>query len=201
MNISYILAMVSSIVSGVYLILCLIAFFYPSLLSVWLLWAFIRRNKEAEHQRRLKSEHHHAHSHLHHTHKVFLSSHTSTSHEPNGGHGHGASHNTDDTGGHGLGHGDAASQRSNDASHGHGDGQGHVVAAPPSLDASLAHESSLRYKGQVDPATGHKQGFGVFTYDNGDAYEGNFLNNKKVRRVDRMSREPFLHALYIYIYI
>eukprot|EP01036_Dinobryon_divergens_P035512 gene35512-46032_t len=147
-SVSYIIAMVSSIVSGIYLILCTIAFFYPSLLSIWLFCIIFQRNKETERQRRLESEHHHTHSHGHHD-----------------NHDHGNER------GHRDSYSDGYNRRGADADH--------RSAASPSPDSSLVQESSHRYKGQVDPATGYKQGFGMFTYDNGDVYEGNFMSNKK----------------------
>lgn len=164
-SISYTIAMVSSIVSGVYLILCTIAFFYPSLLSIWLFCMLFQRNKDSERQRHLESsDHHHTHHHFH-------SSNIGHNHDDNHGHGNER--------GRGDSHSDGRAHGQGQSSGGHNHGQG--SAASPSPDSSsLVQESSHRYKGQVDPATGHKQGFGMFTYDNGDVYEGNFVSNKKV---------------------
>eukprot|EP00597_Dinobryon_sp_UTEXLB2267_P005778 CAMPEP_0170064330 /NCGR_PEP_ID=MMETSP0019_2-20121128/4857_1 /TAXON_ID=98059 /ORGANISM="Dinobryon sp., Strain UTEXLB2267" /LENGTH=235 /DNA_ID=CAMNT_0010270971 /DNA_START=170 /DNA_END=877 /DNA_ORIENTATION=- len=51
--------------------------------------------------------------------------------------------------------------------------------APAALTPKLVVHAYKRYKGEVEQASGKKHGFGMFSYDNGDVYEGYFQKNKK----------------------
>lgn len=136
MNASYIIAVVATVLSGIYLVLCLCAYFYPSFLSMWLLWHYFQTNKQAEIERTNES---------------------SPDLDTNLG---------------------ASNHRSNNNSN--------ISSADISDEQTFPHihtpssPSHHRYKGDIDPNTGKKEGFGVFKYDNGDEYEGNFVDNKKV---------------------
>lgn len=144
---SYLVAIISSVFSGTLMCLSIVAYLYPSIISIWLLWDYIthcKEMKEISHSR---------------PHEVEMQSH--------------------------LVPADTKPERNVLEVPPHKDNS-HTIqpvtveeAASSAAAPRLAVHAFKRYKGEVEEASGKKHGFGMFTYDNGDVYEGYFVMNKK----------------------
>jgi len=145
---SYIVAIISCVCSGILMCLSIVAYLYPSIISIWLLWKYITHCKEMK-----KSTQSHPYAV-----EIIQSNRIVPS--------------------------DVEPGRDVLVVHSRGDST-HALPpainedAPAALTPKLVVHAYKRYKGEVEQASGKKHGFGMFSYDNGDVYEGYFQKNKK----------------------
>jgi len=140
---SYIFAILSSAFSGILMCLSIVAYFYPSIISIWLLWEYVT----------------HCEGIKEYTHSYPESSNSKP--QRNVLVVHPIIENKQTV--HPATVDDAV-----------------LTTSPSAAGPRLAVYALKRYKGEIEESSGKKHGYGTFTYDNGDVYEGYFVKNKKV---------------------